>query len=331
MKASVISALGLAAVARAGYGEKSTTSTVYTTSVYTVTSCAPEVTDCPGRIGQVTTDIISLYTTVCPVTETEYKTSSAPVTTETPWTTSTVYETKEYTILSCPPEVTNCPVGSKTSTVLTKTTSCPVTTTSPPKETPWTTSTVYQTTEYTITKCPPEVTNCPVGSKTSSVITYTTSCPVTETYPASYPYTAVPPPVSTNKPVESYPASYPASSKPYTVIPPPISVSKPIESYPASSPVVSVITISTCVPSYYTSVITVTPSAVPSYPASYPAGGCPGGKDCPATTKPYGSTGTGYPAAPKNTSTAYVPITGGAGAVKVGGAMMAVGLVAALL
>lgn len=70
MKASVISALGLAAVASAGYNEvsttptASTTSTVYTTSVYTVTSCAPEVTDCPARIGQVTTDIISLYTTV---------------------------------------------------------------------------------------------------------------------------------------------------------------------------------------------------------------------------------------------------------------------------
>ncbi len=50
---------------------KYTTSTVYATTVYTVTSCAETVTDCPARIGYETTEIISLYTTVCPVTETE--------------------------------------------------------------------------------------------------------------------------------------------------------------------------------------------------------------------------------------------------------------------
>jgi hypothetical protein len=41
-------------------------STVYSTSVYTITSCAATVTNCPARIGSVTTDIISLYTTWCP-------------------------------------------------------------------------------------------------------------------------------------------------------------------------------------------------------------------------------------------------------------------------
>ncbi len=41
-------------------------STVYATSVYTITSCAATVTNCPARIGSVTTDIISLYTTWCP-------------------------------------------------------------------------------------------------------------------------------------------------------------------------------------------------------------------------------------------------------------------------
>ncbi|KAE8443588.1 hypothetical protein EG329_001750 [Mollisiaceae sp. DMI_Dod_QoI] len=316
MKASVISALGLAAVATAW--DKSTTSTVYTTSVYTVTSCAPEVTDCPAKMGSVTTDIISLYTTICPVTETETATSSAPITTETPWTTSTVYETKEYTILSCPPEVTNCPVGSKTSTVITSTTSCPVTTTAPPKsiETPWTTSTVYTTQEYTITSCPPEVTNCPVGSKTSTVLTLTTSCPVVSTTPASSIYT-LPPPVSTST----------------WAAPPVSSWSKPAGL--SSSPVLSTLTISTCVPSYITSVITVTASAAPSSSpvSSAPAAGCPGGSECPSvTTKPYGvasSTGS-FPVPPKNTTTPYV-FTGGAGSIKVGGAMMAVGLVAAML
>lgn len=122
MKASVLSLLGAAAVAAAwSHQNASTTSTVYSTTVYTVTSCAPTVTDCPARMGQVTTDIISLYTTVCPVTETE---SSTPVATSTPagYITSTVYTTTEYTITSCPPTVTNCPVGSKTKEVLTSTT-----------------------------------------------------------------------------------------------------------------------------------------------------------------------------------------------------------------
>ncbi|KAI3320808.1 glycoside hydrolase family 18 protein [Xylariaceae sp. AK1471] len=47
-----------------------TTSTVVTTKVYTVTSCAPTVTNCAAS-GVVVTETIPLYTTVCPVTETE--------------------------------------------------------------------------------------------------------------------------------------------------------------------------------------------------------------------------------------------------------------------
>jgi len=260
MKASVVSALGLVAAASAW--NQSTISTVYTTSVYTITSCAATVTDCPARIGSVTTDIISLYTTICPVTETEksytYTPTTAPVTTYTPWTTSTIYSTKEYTITACPPEVTNCPVGSKTTTVVTQITSCPVT---------------------TATSAPYTVVPPPYSVETSSA-----------------PYTVIPPPVS-------------VSSAPYTVIPPPISAS--------SSPVLSTMTISTCVPSYYTSVITVTGTPVPTY----------------SVTKSYTPVGTGYPtypAGPKNTTTPYVPVTGGASSVKVG-ALMAVGLVAALL
>lgn len=47
-----------------------TTSTVYTTQLRTLTSCAASVTDCPGAGGVtlVVTDTISLWTTVCPVT-----------------------------------------------------------------------------------------------------------------------------------------------------------------------------------------------------------------------------------------------------------------------
>jgi chitinase len=46
-----------------------TTLTIYTTTVYTITSCAPTVINCPAKVGQVTTETIVDYTTVCPVAE----------------------------------------------------------------------------------------------------------------------------------------------------------------------------------------------------------------------------------------------------------------------
>merc|ERR1711977_528569 len=58
-----------------------------------------------------------------------YPASSSSV----PYTTSTVYETKEYTITSCAPTVTDCPVGHKTSTIITKTPVCPVEETKTPE------------------------------------------------------------------------------------------------------------------------------------------------------------------------------------------------------
>lgn len=56
-----------------------TTSTVYISSVYTITSCAATVTNCPNK-GSVTTKIISSYTTICPVTETKPTSGLAPTT-----------------------------------------------------------------------------------------------------------------------------------------------------------------------------------------------------------------------------------------------------------
>lgn len=49
-----------------------TTSTIFTTSVSTITSCAPEVTECPGdeEGTEVVTVTIPISTTICPVTET---------------------------------------------------------------------------------------------------------------------------------------------------------------------------------------------------------------------------------------------------------------------
>jgi hypothetical protein len=54
------------------------TSTVFTTTVHTITSCAPEVTNCPARTDKpvLTTVTVAISTTVCPVTATI--TGSAP-------------------------------------------------------------------------------------------------------------------------------------------------------------------------------------------------------------------------------------------------------------
>lgn len=78
----------------------------------------------------MTTETIALYTTVCPVSEATQ--TAAPVTTEAsqPWTTSTVYTTRVYTITSCAPDVTNCPANQVTTeTIPLYTTVCPVTAT----------------------------------------------------------------------------------------------------------------------------------------------------------------------------------------------------------
>jgi chitinase len=106
-----------------------TTSTVYATSVYTVTSCAATVTDCPARLGHVTTETIALYTTVCPVSGSAAK----PTTTAAPYGsyTSTIVKTLVYTVTSCAPTVTNCPakVGKVTTELVTSTVVVPYTST----------------------------------------------------------------------------------------------------------------------------------------------------------------------------------------------------------
>jgi hypothetical protein len=200
----------------------------------------------------VTTEIISLYTTYCPVSATETSAGAsytpAPSVPAGPYTTSTVYSTETLTISKCHPDITNCPY-----------TTAPVTT----------------------------VKSYPVS---------TTVCPVTTPAGTGKPSGSVVPP--------SYPTvpGGPVSSAP---VPPPYSPSKP-------AGIISTITISTCVPTTYTSVITVTPSA-----KSTPAG-------------PVGTiTPSGLPVPPKSNTT--VPFTGAASATKAGGLLMAVGLVAALL
>jgi chitinase len=116
-----------------------TTSTLYSTIVETVTSCAPTVTNCPAG-PHVTTKTIAIGTTVCPVsanptvpvvvlTATVVPISNSPAPTgPAQWTTSTVYSTTVYTITSCAPTVTNCPAGPHVTTeiIAVGTTVCPV-------------------------------------------------------------------------------------------------------------------------------------------------------------------------------------------------------------
>ncbi|KAE8441086.1 hypothetical protein EG329_005881 [Mollisiaceae sp. DMI_Dod_QoI] len=179
-----------------------TTSTVYTTNIYTITKCPATVTNCP--IGKVTTDVISLYTTICPLKATP---TSQPA---LEYTTSTVYSTKIYTITKCPASVTNCPIGSVTTDVISLyTTICPIEATPTSHPAPeYTTSTVYSTKIYTITKCPASVTNCPIGSLTTDFVSlYTTICPVTiNTAVISPAYGTPPAPASTPLSAASLPS-----------------------------------------------------------------------------------------------------------------------------
>ncbi|KAM5343407.1 hypothetical protein ACJ41O_011944 [Fusarium nematophilum] len=187
-----------------------TTSTIYTTKVHTVTKCPPEVVYCPGE-PYVTTETIAISTTVCPVTEKPHPTPDY-----TKWTTSTVYSTRVYTVTKCPPEVPYCPGEPHvtTETVAVSTTVCPVTDEphyppKPPKPTYVPppphhggnlTSTLYTTKHYTITKCPPEVPDCPIGQTTTTVYATGTTC-----IPVWNPTTKVEHPPVYTKPVYTKP------------------------------------------------------------------------------------------------------------------------------
>ncbi|KAF4945591.1 hypothetical protein FSARC_14407, partial [Fusarium sarcochroum] len=121
-------------------------SKVYETKRVTITSCGPEVTNCPARSTVVSTTSYPVPPKVTsaqepvdtteevpevPATEEtpEVPTTEAP---EVPMTTSTIYSTNVKTITSCGPEVKNCPATGGTPAVVTETiavstTICPVT------------------------------------------------------------------------------------------------------------------------------------------------------------------------------------------------------------
>ncbi|RYP78090.1 hypothetical protein DL771_000783 [Monosporascus sp. 5C6A] len=148
-----------------------TTSTVYSTNVYTVTSCAPEVTNCSKR--KVTTELVSLYTTVCPVEQVQ--TTSEPAI-----QSSTVPAPSKGVKFQSPPSPSESSMVASSETFSASKT---MATGSRPNTTSFTASTVYSTKVYTITSCAPEVSNCPasIGQVTTEVVAIsTTVCPVTE-------------------------------------------------------------------------------------------------------------------------------------------------------
>jgi len=71
-----------------------TTSTLYSTKTYTVTSCAPTVTKCHSNGTHVTTEVVPYTTTVCPVTLTSVSKTSV---------TKAPKPTKAYTYKPAPP------------------------------------------------------------------------------------------------------------------------------------------------------------------------------------------------------------------------------------
>ncbi|KAM0266408.1 hypothetical protein ACHAPA_007019 [Fusarium lateritium] len=161
-------------------GIRMTTSIVCTTRVHT-------------EGGHVVTEIIPLYTTVCPVTKKASPTHYAvPFKYVAPsqYETKTVYTTSVYTVTKCPPEVVNCPYGSvNTETIPVYTTVCPVTETGKvvPTSIPahHEIKTLYTSQTHTVTQCSHDEPNCVVGAVETEIASWTTAIvPTQETQPA---------------------------------------------------------------------------------------------------------------------------------------------------
>jgi len=170
-----------------------TTKTVYATSVHTVTSCKPEVTNCPAKKGPVVvTEVVAVSTTVCAVTEIETATR-APV----GCSTATSYSDCVHTI-------------TKTAPAFTVVTSAPFTTISKDITTVSTSTCVHTipgkdgkdqlvTTEYPVTTVKPDswtryTTKTATITGATSLLVVTTAvpttytiCPVKPTWPVEEP------------------------------------------------------------------------------------------------------------------------------------------------
>jgi hypothetical protein len=162
----------------------STTSTVYATSTYTVTSCAPTVTNCPGHATVVVTEVVPVSTTVCAVEEEE------ELSTVYDWgcSTSTSFSECVHTITStlAPfPETTKIPVTTFTTTELsTEYSTCVHTVTNATK--PYVDTTLIPLTTHT-----KEVTSTSFSDCVHTVTNATTVYPETTIVPATT-YTVCP-------------------------------------------------------------------------------------------------------------------------------------------
>ncbi|KAH7127419.1 aspartic peptidase domain-containing protein [Dactylonectria macrodidyma] len=158
--------------------QETLTSTVTTTNVYTISSCAPTVTNCP--YGSVTTEVLTSYTTYCPGAHTtQYKPTTAPASESL---TSTFTSTRTYTVTDCGGKG-SCTKGALTTEVYTSSTLvCPQSTA---------TYTLHQT-----IKCAYGQSDCVEGS-ISTIDKVVTVYPLTENpvptpVPGSPGYTAPP-------------------------------------------------------------------------------------------------------------------------------------------
>ncbi|KAH7182115.1 hypothetical protein DER46DRAFT_492137, partial [Fusarium sp. MPI-SDFR-AT-0072] len=139
----------------------------------------------------------------------------------TGWSTSTVYTTNIRTVTACAPHVANCPGTPHvtTETIALSTTLCPVTKTQVipgpgatyyppgPNRPGNSTSTLYTTKYFTVTACPPTVTDCPIGAVTSTV--YATATTQIQQWNPSNSHVYQPP-----SPTKGYPPTIPTHLAP---------------------------------------------------------------------------------------------------------------------
>jgi hypothetical protein len=310
-----------------------TTSTVYTTAVSTIISCAADVKDCPAasQTTAVVTETVALSTTVCPVSEAQTTASSTEIASSS--------------------EIPSGTEGSsETTSSDTPTNSTPATTTPAVPST----LTYYSTSIATITSCAADVTDCPASSTVVSEIpvSYTViESPTTSSLASPEQVTsatastsAVPAPYTSEVPAATSPATAPAG--PSTTITYCSSIQVPAtystgESYgqeiPGSSTYATIDTTIT-VPQvqFVTSTITVpgstgivsvglaagSPPAAPAYPT--PTADAVGG-----TAKPTGSSGFGTSYVPSSTGSPIAPYEGSASAAHTSVIGIAIGAVVA--
>lgn len=211
-----------------------TTSTVYSTNIYTITSCAPEIKDCPGKLGAVTTELVSIGTTICPVTALQSK-SPASTASLSPQASSSLPAASS--IIPSASKSVNSSISSIASSLssavgsalpsLSSMAIASVTPSAAPQQMPTTysvsseittttLSTVFSTAIYTVTSCAPEVTDCPArkGKITTEFVSlYTTICPVTHKVLDGVTYTPSPPsPLTPVNAVQTPPTPTPLTS-----------------------------------------------------------------------------------------------------------------------